>query len=79
MRSINTPALTEAQRQRPNARFCWVVEEPFAPLVQIHPAASEVISVTPLAGEPLAPSMWRETASFGRAVLARRDDDIRSA
>ena len=39
------PALTEARRQRPDARFCWVVEEAFAPLVQIHPAASDVISV----------------------------------
>jgi heptosyltransferase I len=39
------PALTEARRHRPAARFCWVVEEAFAPLVQIHPAASDVISV----------------------------------
>src|SRR6516162_9820131 len=39
------PALMEARRQRPAARFCWVVEEAFAPLVQIHPAISDVIPV----------------------------------
>jgi heptosyltransferase I len=27
------PALAEARRQRPTARFCWVVEEAFAPLM----------------------------------------------
>ena len=39
------PALTEARRQRPDARFSWVVEEAFAPLVRLHPAVSEVIPV----------------------------------
>ena len=55
------PALTEARSQRPGARFCWVVEEAFAPLVQIHPAASDVISVASRRwrGTPLAPSTWR--------------------
>jgi heptosyltransferase-1 len=72
------PALTEARRQRPTARFCWVVEEAFAPLVQIHPAVSDVISVASRRwrGTPLAPSTWREIADFGRAVRARRYDDI---
>jgi heptosyltransferase-1 len=72
------PALTEARRQRPDARFCWVVEEAFAPLVQIHPAVSDVIPVASRRwrGTPLAPSTWREIASFGRAVRARRYDDI---
>ena len=72
------PALMEARRQRPAARFCWVVEEAFAPLVQIHPAISEVIPVASRRwrGTPLAPATWREIASFGRAVRARRYDDI---
>jgi heptosyltransferase-1 len=72
------PALTEARRQRPDARFCWVVEEAFAPLVQIHPAVSTVISVASRRwrGTPLAPSTWREIASFGRAVRARRYDNV---
>ena len=31
------PALTEARRHLPEARFSWVVEEAFAPLVRLHP------------------------------------------
>src|SRR5260221_4811770 len=46
------PALTDARRQRPQARFCWVVEEAFAPLVRIHPAVADVI--------PVASRRWRE-------------------
>jgi ADP-heptose:LPS heptosyltransferase len=37
------PALTEARRRRPDARFFWVVEEAFAPLVRLHPAVAGVI------------------------------------
>src|SRR5215472_14087651 len=72
------PALTEARRQRPAARFCWVVEEAFAPLVQIHPAVSQVIPVASRRWRraPLAPSTVREIARFGRAVRTRRYDDI---
>jgi heptosyltransferase I len=72
------PALTEARGQRPAARFCWVVEEAFAPLVQIHPAVSDVISLASRRwrGTALAPSTLREIASFGHAVRARRYDDI---
>ncbi len=32
------PAVTEARAHRPDARFAWVVEEAFAPLVRLHPA-----------------------------------------
>ncbi len=46
------PALTEARARRPDARFAWVVEEAFAPLVRLHPAVAEVI---PVAGRQLAP------------------------
>ena len=35
------PAIAEARRQRPQARFAWVVEEAFAPLVRLHPAVDE--------------------------------------
>jgi heptosyltransferase-1 len=47
------PALTEARRHRPNARFSWVVEEAFAPLVALHPDVAEVI--------PVASRRWRRT------------------
>src|SRR5262249_50614034 len=72
------PALTEARRNLPQARFFWVVEEAFAPLVRLHPAVSEVI---PLAlrrwrQAALAPATWAEVASFGRALRGHRYDAI---
>lgn len=45
------PALTEARRHRPGARFSWIVEESYAPLVRLHPAVAEVI--------PVASRRWR--------------------
>lgn len=39
------PALTEARARRPDARFHWVVEEAYAPLVRLHPAVDRVIVV----------------------------------
>ena len=45
------PALTEAHAKRPDVRFAWVVEEAFAPLVQLHPLVAEVI--------PVAARNWR--------------------
>ena len=47
------PALTEASRARPDARFSWLVEEAFAPLVKLHPAVGEVI--------PVAWRRWRKS------------------
>ncbi len=47
------PALTEARRARPDARFAWLVEEAFAPLVRLHPAVAEVI--------PVAWRRWRKS------------------
>src|SRR6266849_6180027 len=47
------PALTEAQRRCPDARFTWLVEEAFAPLVRLHPALGEVI--------PVAWRRWRKS------------------
>ena len=72
------PALTEARRRRPDARFFWVVEEAFAPLVRLHPAVSGVIPVASRRwrGRLLAPSTWREIASFSRAVRARAYDVV---
>src|SRR5262245_17443138 len=72
------PALTEARRRRPEARFSWLVEEAFAPLVRLHPAVDEVIAV---AGRrwraaPLAPATWREVTTFVRGLRAHRYDAI---
>jgi len=72
------PALTEARRHRPGGRFFWVVEEAFAPLVQLHPAVSQVIPVATRRWrrKALDPSTWREMASFRRAMRERSYDDV---
>src|SRR3981189_580447 len=51
------PAIAEARRHLPEARFAWVVEEAFAPLVRLHPAVDEVI--------PGAARRWRRAAGGG--------------
>jgi heptosyltransferase I len=72
------PALTEARRHRPQARFSWVVEEAFAPLVGIHPAVSAVIPIASRRWQRTlaAPSTWRDIAGFTRAVRARSYDEV---
>jgi lipopolysaccharide heptosyltransferase I len=72
------PALTEAQRQRPDARFSWVVEEAFAPLVRLHPAVTEVISV---ASRRWRKSIWNPATMMDvggayRRLRARPYDEI---
>jgi heptosyltransferase-1 len=72
------PALTEAHRQRRDARFHWLVEEAFAPLVRLHPAVSEVI---PVAMRRWRRSLWsprtlREFAGSVGGLRAHRYDLI---
>jgi lipopolysaccharide heptosyltransferase I len=72
------PAVTEARRQRPEARLAWLVEEAFVPLVRLHPAVAEVI--------PVAWRRWRkslytpatlaEIAGNLRTIRVRRYDEI---
>lgn len=72
------PALTEARARLPDARFSWVVEEAFAPLVRLHPAVSEVIPVAARRWRRtlLRPSTWREIAAFRRSLKAKAFDEI---
>lgn len=72
------PALTEARQALPGARFAWLVEEAFAPLVALHPAVETVV--------PVAWRRWRKSlyapATVGeilrslRAIRAPRYDEI---
>ena len=67
------PALTEARAHRPDARFSWVVEEPFAPLVRLHPAVDRAI---PVAGRqwraaPHRAAAWRNLLELRRALRER--------
>src|SRR5712675_1119136 len=72
------PALVEARRRLPGARFAWVVEEAFAPLVRLHPAVDQVIPVAMRRWRqmPLRPSTWRQAAAFRRMLRARTFDEI---
>ena len=72
------PALAEARRRLPDARFSWLVEEAFAPLVRLHPAVDEVIPVATRRWRRsiYLPSTWREMANAARAIRAHAYDHI---
>jgi len=72
------PALTEARRQRPQARFSWVVEEAYAPLVALHPAVDTVISVASRRWRSalLHASTWHELREFAHSLRLRSYDEI---
>jgi heptosyltransferase-1 len=72
------PALTEARRRLPQARFSWVVEEAFAPLVRLHPAVSEVIPVAARRWRQqlLAQKTWREVSQFARGLRRHTYDEV---
>jgi heptosyltransferase-1 len=72
------PAVTEARRWRRHARFAWVVEEAFAPLVRLHPAVDEVIPVAARRwrSAAFAPRTWREIAGFVDGLRKHDYDEI---
>jgi heptosyltransferase-1 len=72
------PALTDASRHRPDARFAWVVEEAYVPLARLHPAAGDVIAVAARRwlGSVFQPSSWHEARDFVRRLRTRAYDDI---
>jgi heptosyltransferase-1 len=72
------PALAEARRRHAGARFAWVVEETYAPLVRLHPDVDEVIPVAwrRWRHSLYAPSTLAEIAASTRAIRARRYDEI---
>jgi len=72
------PAMVDARRSRPTARLCWVVEESFAPLAKLHPAADEIIPVASRRWRHALHSTetWREIAEFRRRLRARPYDEI---
>ncbi|TKT72387.1 lipopolysaccharide heptosyltransferase I [Afipia massiliensis] len=82
------PAVTDAHRRWPDARMTWVVEEGFAPLARLHPAISEVISVSTRRwrSQLLRGATWTEVSAFKarlRSIKAEKVIDtqglIRSA
>jgi heptosyltransferase-1 len=72
------PALTEAHARLPDARFAWVVEEAFAPLVALLPAAAEVIPVAARSWRraPWQPSTWGKVGRFVSGLRSRPYDTV---
>ncbi len=72
------PALTEARKARPEARFTWLVEEAFAPLVRLHPAVADIIPVAWRRWRKslYAPATLSEIAGSLRGIRAHRYDLI---
>jgi heptosyltransferase-1 len=72
------PALTEARRHRPGDRLVWLVEEAFVPLVRLHPAIDDVISVAWRRWRKslLSPATWREISASRRLIGASRYDIV---
>jgi heptosyltransferase-1 len=72
------PALTAARAARPAARFAWLVEEAFAPLVRLHPAVDAVVPVASRRWRKswYGPATWSEIAASLRALRAIRYDAV---
>jgi len=72
------PAVTEARRHLPDAHFSWLVEEAFAPLVKLHPAVDEVISVSARRWrrKMAKPRTFAEIRGFTKSLRSRAYDRI---
>jgi heptosyltransferase-1 len=72
------PAVTDARKALPGARFAWLVEEAFAPLVRLHPAVNDVIPVAWRRWRKslYAPATLTEIAASLREIRRRHYDEI---
>ena len=66
------PAVTDTRRRFPDAHITWVVDELYAPLVQLHPAVDRIvpIAIRRWRKNLLSAGTWRE----GRAALGELRD-----
>jgi heptosyltransferase-1 len=72
------PAVTDARKHLPDARFSWAVEEAFAPIAALHPAIDEIIPVPirRLRRNIMSWSAWRDVRKFIGTVRSRPYDAI---
>jgi heptosyltransferase-1 len=72
------PAVVDARREIPQLRLSWVVEEAFAPLVAMHPAVDDVITVSwrRWRSRLWSRASWREAREIWRQLGTSRYDDI---
>jgi lipopolysaccharide heptosyltransferase I len=70
--------VADVRAHRPELAIDWVAEEPFAPLVALHPGVRRVIEVAlrRWRRHPLAPATWRELGAFRRELRHERYDAI---
>ena len=74
----NMPALTDARRAFPHARFTWVVEEAYVPLVRLHPDVDEVVPVAARRWRhaPFSSGTWKEVRGFSRKLREHPFDAV---
>ena len=74
----NLPVASDIRRHFPEARIDWVVEEPYAALVAMHPAVGKVIPVALRRWRQrlLGRATWREIGEFRRLSRAEHYDTI---
>ncbi len=74
----NMPALMDARRHRPEARFTWIVEEMYLPLMRFHPYIDHLVPIAMRRWRRQLHRLqtWREIAAFLRAIRARRYDAV---
>jgi heptosyltransferase I len=72
------PAVTDARKHLPDARFSWVVEEAFASVAALHPAIGEVIPVPVRRWRRNLGSWsnWRDLRQFIRKLRAVEYDAV---
>jgi lipopolysaccharide heptosyltransferase I len=74
----NLPVASDIHRQLPEARVDWLVEEPYAALVALHPAVRRVIPVAMRRWRRglLGHRTWKEIAEFRRLSQAEAYDAV---
>jgi heptosyltransferase-1 len=72
------PAVSDARRNRPQARIGWVVEEAFAPLVRLHRAVDSVVPVASRRwrAAPFSAATWSEIGAFYSAMRAQPHETV---
>ncbi len=74
----NGPAVSDVARLVPGAQIDWVVEEPFAEVVALHPAVRSTIpiAIRRWRGELVLASTWSELAAFRARLKAEPYDHV---
>jgi heptosyltransferase I len=74
----NLPVASDIRSRFPDARIDWAVEEPYAPLVGLHPSVARIIPVAirRWRTRPLATSTWSEIGELRRLFRKEQYDAV---